>query len=128
MTKRWRSLAAVVDVDVAAVAGVAAKAAFGSDELGQRDLDLLSNSLTAHALKSYAGKLFQLAEFYHDSKNISPLDEAATATKSRPPSQECNICCERHRSPIIRYQGGWATNSDVVLYYIDLNVLPSPGA
>eukprot|EP00873_Tetraselmis_striata_P011676 jgi/Tetstr1/431940/TSEL_002247.t1 len=29
---------------------------------------------------------------------------------------------------IIRYQGGWATNSDVVLDYIDPNVLPSPGA
>eukprot|EP00873_Tetraselmis_striata_P010600 jgi/Tetstr1/430864/TSEL_002006.t1 len=28
----------------------------------------------------------------------------------------------------IRYQGGWATNSDVVLDYIDSNVLPSPGA
>eukprot|EP00873_Tetraselmis_striata_P043366 jgi/Tetstr1/463630/TSEL_008492.t1 len=28
----------------------------------------------------------------------------------------------------IRYQGGWATNSDVVLDYIDPNVLPSPGA
>eukprot|EP00873_Tetraselmis_striata_P043278 jgi/Tetstr1/463542/TSEL_008421.t1 len=28
----------------------------------------------------------------------------------------------------IRYQGGWATNSDVVLDYIDPNILPSPGA
>eukprot|EP00873_Tetraselmis_striata_P024345 jgi/Tetstr1/444609/TSEL_032458.t1 len=28
----------------------------------------------------------------------------------------------------IRYQGGWATNSDVVLDYIDPNVLPSHGA
>eukprot|EP00873_Tetraselmis_striata_P010304 jgi/Tetstr1/430568/TSEL_020366.t1 len=28
----------------------------------------------------------------------------------------------------IRYPGGWATNSDVVLDYIDPNVLPSPGA
>eukprot|EP00873_Tetraselmis_striata_P015278 jgi/Tetstr1/435542/TSEL_024446.t1 len=28
----------------------------------------------------------------------------------------------------IRYQGGWATNSDVVLEYIDPNVLPSPSA
>eukprot|EP00873_Tetraselmis_striata_P038601 jgi/Tetstr1/458865/TSEL_004374.t1 len=28
----------------------------------------------------------------------------------------------------IRYQGGWVTNSDVVLDYIDPNVLPSPGA
>eukprot|EP00873_Tetraselmis_striata_P042401 jgi/Tetstr1/462665/TSEL_000693.t1 len=28
----------------------------------------------------------------------------------------------------IRYQGGWATNSDVVLDYIDPNVLPLPGA
>eukprot|EP00873_Tetraselmis_striata_P046689 jgi/Tetstr1/466953/TSEL_011407.t1 len=28
----------------------------------------------------------------------------------------------------IRYQGGWATNSDVVLDYVDPNVLPSPGA
>eukprot|EP00873_Tetraselmis_striata_P003095 jgi/Tetstr1/423359/TSEL_014052.t1 len=27
----------------------------------------------------------------------------------------------------IRYQGGWGTNSDVVLDYIDPNVLPSPG-
>eukprot|EP00873_Tetraselmis_striata_P043139 jgi/Tetstr1/463403/TSEL_008325.t1 len=28
----------------------------------------------------------------------------------------------------IRYQGGWATNSDVVLDYLDHNGLPSPGA
>eukprot|EP00873_Tetraselmis_striata_P041063 jgi/Tetstr1/461327/TSEL_006454.t1 len=28
----------------------------------------------------------------------------------------------------IRYQGGWGTNSNVVLVYIDPNVLPSPGA
>eukprot|EP00873_Tetraselmis_striata_P001074 jgi/Tetstr1/421338/TSEL_012308.t1 len=28
----------------------------------------------------------------------------------------------------IRYKGGWATNSDVVLDYIDPNVLPSPCA
>eukprot|EP00873_Tetraselmis_striata_P010232 jgi/Tetstr1/430496/TSEL_020304.t1 len=28
----------------------------------------------------------------------------------------------------IRYQGGWATNYDVVLDYIDPNVLPSPGS
>eukprot|EP00873_Tetraselmis_striata_P044997 jgi/Tetstr1/465261/TSEL_009963.t1 len=28
----------------------------------------------------------------------------------------------------IRYQGLWATNYDVVLDYIDPNVLPSPGA
>eukprot|EP00873_Tetraselmis_striata_P039648 jgi/Tetstr1/459912/TSEL_005254.t1 len=33
----------------------AAKEAFGSDELGQRTLDLLSSSLSAQTLKSYAG-------------------------------------------------------------------------
>eukprot|EP00873_Tetraselmis_striata_P027969 jgi/Tetstr1/448233/TSEL_035521.t1 len=67
---------AVVGVDVVVDAGVVAKVntndgvgrlspellepceeAFGSDELGQRTLDLLSSSLTAHTLKSYAGML-----------------------------------------------------------------------
>eukprot|EP00873_Tetraselmis_striata_P014442 jgi/Tetstr1/434706/TSEL_002533.t1 len=71
-----------VDEGVAVDAGVAAKDAFGSDELGQRTLDLLSNSLTAQTLKSYAGRLSQFAEFCHDSENISPL-EAATATVIR---------------------------------------------
>eukprot|EP00873_Tetraselmis_striata_P001381 jgi/Tetstr1/421645/TSEL_012585.t1 len=56
--------------------------AFGSDELGQRTLDLLSSSLSAQTLKSYAGRLSQFAEFCHDSENISPL-EATTATVVR---------------------------------------------
>eukprot|EP00873_Tetraselmis_striata_P040027 jgi/Tetstr1/460291/TSEL_005591.t1 len=70
------------DEDVAADVDVAAKDAFGSDELGQRTLDLLSSSLSAQTLKSYAGKLSQFAEFCHDSENISPL-EATTATVVR---------------------------------------------
>eukprot|EP00873_Tetraselmis_striata_P012922 jgi/Tetstr1/433186/TSEL_002369.t1 len=51
------------------------------DELGQRTLDLIfSSALTAsQTLKSYAGKLIQVAEFCHDSKNTIPL-EATTAT------------------------------------------------
>eukprot|EP00873_Tetraselmis_striata_P042035 jgi/Tetstr1/462299/TSEL_007317.t1 len=53
--------------------------AFGSGELGQRTLDLFSNSLTSHTLKSYAGKLSQFAEFCHDSENMSAL-EATIAT------------------------------------------------
>eukprot|EP00873_Tetraselmis_striata_P009891 jgi/Tetstr1/430155/TSEL_019988.t1 len=52
------------------------------DELGQRTLDLLSSSLSAQTLKSYAGRLSQFAEFCHDSENISPL-EATTATVVR---------------------------------------------
>eukprot|EP00873_Tetraselmis_striata_P040715 jgi/Tetstr1/460979/TSEL_006131.t1 len=57
--------------------------AIGSDELGQRTLDLLSSSLTAQALKSYyAGILSQFAAFCHDSQNISPL-EATTTTVVR---------------------------------------------
>eukprot|EP00873_Tetraselmis_striata_P004838 jgi/Tetstr1/425102/TSEL_015566.t1 len=90
-----------VGEDVAAGVGVAAKVstsdgvgrlspellelceeAFGSDELGQRTLDLLSSSLSAQTLKSYAGKLSQFAEFCHDSENISPL-EATIATVVR---------------------------------------------
>eukprot|EP00873_Tetraselmis_striata_P027807 jgi/Tetstr1/448071/TSEL_035370.t1 len=91
-----------VDVDVVVDAGVAAKVstndgvgclssellelceatfdsdAFRSDELGQRTLDMLSKSLIAQTLKSYAGILSQLAEFCHDSEKISPL-EATTA-------------------------------------------------
>eukprot|EP00873_Tetraselmis_striata_P004516 jgi/Tetstr1/424780/TSEL_001477.t1 len=47
--------------------------AFGSDELEQRTLDLLSSSLIAQTLKSNAGRLSQFAEFCHDSENISPL-------------------------------------------------------
>eukprot|EP00873_Tetraselmis_striata_P040555 jgi/Tetstr1/460819/TSEL_000573.t1 len=68
--------------DVAAGVDMAAKDAFGSDELGQRTLDLLSNSLNAQTLKSYAGRLSQFAEFCHDSENISPL-QATTATVVR---------------------------------------------
>eukprot|EP00873_Tetraselmis_striata_P028151 jgi/Tetstr1/448415/TSEL_035685.t1 len=197
----------VVDVgeDEAGDAGVAAKDAFGSDELGQRTLDLLSSSLSAQTLKSYAGRLSQFAEFCHNSQNISPL-EATTATVVRyvawigerghiaakslqPYLSAINTFFELHnlvpiakdslhltsarrglmlrqrrldaaplRVPLtadgallasfaivphsshmasnaigvplshIRYQGGWATNSDVVLDYIDPNVLPSPGA
>eukprot|EP00873_Tetraselmis_striata_P019426 jgi/Tetstr1/439690/TSEL_028109.t1 len=71
-----------VGEDVAADVDVAAKDAFGSDELGQRTLDLLSSSLSAQTLKSYAGRLSQFAEFCHDSENISPL-EATTATVVR---------------------------------------------
>eukprot|EP00873_Tetraselmis_striata_P041783 jgi/Tetstr1/462047/TSEL_007118.t1 len=71
-----------VGEDVAADVDVAAKDAFGSDELGQRTLDLLSSSLSAQTLKSYAGRLSQFAEFCHDSENISPL-EATTATVAR---------------------------------------------
>eukprot|EP00873_Tetraselmis_striata_P044045 jgi/Tetstr1/464309/TSEL_009111.t1 len=71
-----------VGEDVAAGVDVAAKEAFGSDELGQRTLDLLSSSLSAQTLKSYAGRLSQFAEFCHDSENISPL-EATTATVVR---------------------------------------------
>eukprot|EP00873_Tetraselmis_striata_P038401 jgi/Tetstr1/458665/TSEL_045055.t1 len=210
------------------------------DELGQRTLDLLSSSLTAQTLKSYASRLSQFAEFCHDAENISPL-EATTATVVRyvawigerghigakslqPYLSAINTFFELHnldpiakdslhltsarrglmlrqrrleatplRVPLhadvayrfvttaelivsaptleyqhdfralvasvvnfmffargltgvscrgaasaanaigvplshIRYQGGWATNSDVVLDYIDPNVLPSPGA
>eukprot|EP00873_Tetraselmis_striata_P028819 jgi/Tetstr1/449083/TSEL_036296.t2 len=68
--------------DEAVDAGVAAKDAFGLDELGQRTLDLLSSSLSAQTLKSFAGRLSQFAEFCHDSENISPL-EATTATVVR---------------------------------------------
>eukprot|EP00873_Tetraselmis_striata_P035403 jgi/Tetstr1/455667/TSEL_042478.t1 len=57
-------------------------AAAAVDELGQRTLDLLSSSLRAQTLKSYAGRLAQFAEFCHDSENISPL-EATTATVVR---------------------------------------------
>eukprot|EP00873_Tetraselmis_striata_P034860 jgi/Tetstr1/455124/TSEL_041976.t1 len=80
----WRRQLQVADVDedVAVDAGVAAKDAFGSYELGQRTLDLLSSSLTAQTLKSYAGRLSQFAEFCHDSENISPL-EATTANVVR---------------------------------------------
>eukprot|EP00873_Tetraselmis_striata_P026641 jgi/Tetstr1/446905/TSEL_034363.t1 len=79
---RLQLLVAGVGEDVAVDAGVAAKDAFGSDELGQRTLDLLSSSLSAQTLKSYAGRLSQFAECCHDSENISPL-EATTATVVR---------------------------------------------
>eukprot|EP00873_Tetraselmis_striata_P009139 jgi/Tetstr1/429403/TSEL_019314.t1 len=233
----WRLQLQVADVDedVAVDAGVAAKDAFGSDELGQRTLDLLSSSLSAQTLKSYAGRLSQFAEFCHDSENISPL-EATIATVVRyvawihsyrfvtkaelivsasypeyhhdfrallasvfnfmffatgltgvscrvrdkhvdaynitmqvyrekgragrrgpddlrvlllPVSEHPRVARLLHHFldhvhlrkgaasaanaigvPLshIRYQGGWATNSDVVPDYIDPNVLPSPGA
>eukprot|EP00873_Tetraselmis_striata_P026213 jgi/Tetstr1/446477/TSEL_003600.t1 len=126
----WRLQLQVVDVgeDEAGDAGVAAKDAFGSDELGQRTLDLLSSSLSAQTLKSYAGRQSQFAEFCHDSENISPL-EATTATVVRLRKGAASAA-NAIGVPLshIRYQGGWATNSDVVLDYIDPNVLPSPGA
>eukprot|EP00873_Tetraselmis_striata_P042764 jgi/Tetstr1/463028/TSEL_007966.t1 len=56
--------------------------AFGSDELRQRTLDLLSGSLTSQTLRSYADKLSQFAEFCYDHENISPL-EATIATVVR---------------------------------------------
>eukprot|EP00873_Tetraselmis_striata_P044686 jgi/Tetstr1/464950/TSEL_009684.t1 len=175
----WRLQLQVAGVgvgeDEAVDAGVAAKDAFGSDELGQRTLDLLSSSLSAQTLKSYAGRLSQFAEFCHDSENISPLEATAAtfvryvawigerghiAAKSLQPYLfAINTFFELHNLdptakdslhlifskalrkgavsaanaigvPLshIRYQGGWATNSDVVLDYIDPNVLPSPGA
>eukprot|EP00873_Tetraselmis_striata_P020350 jgi/Tetstr1/440614/TSEL_028924.t1 len=71
-----------VGEDPAAGVDVAAKDAFGSDELGQRTLDLISSSLSAETPKSYAGRLSQFAEFCHDYENISPL-EATTATVVR---------------------------------------------
>eukprot|EP00873_Tetraselmis_striata_P011442 jgi/Tetstr1/431706/TSEL_021231.t1 len=74
LTQRLRD--AGVDVGVVEGAGVAAKVAFGSDELGQRTLDLLSSSLTAQTLESYAGKMSPFAEFCHDSENISPREAA----------------------------------------------------
>eukprot|EP00873_Tetraselmis_striata_P046205 jgi/Tetstr1/466469/TSEL_000978.t1 len=212
-----------VDEDVAVDAGVAAKEAFGSDELGQRTLDLLSSSLSAQTLKSYAGRLSQFAEFWHDSENLTlwrrPLllsfayrfvtKAELTVYAPTPEYQhdfralvasvvnfmffargltgvscrvrdvhvdDYNITLQVYREkgragrrgrddlrvlllPVaehprvarllhyfidtgassaanaigiplshIRYQGGWATNSDVVLDYIDPNVLPSPGA
>eukprot|EP00873_Tetraselmis_striata_P042421 jgi/Tetstr1/462685/TSEL_007651.t1 len=102
--------------------------AFGSDELGQRTLDLLSGSLTAQTLKSYAGRLSPFAEFCHDSENISPL-EATTATIVRL-RKGATSAANAIGVPLshICYQGGWVTNSDVVLDYIAPNVLPSRGA
>eukprot|EP00873_Tetraselmis_striata_P044359 jgi/Tetstr1/464623/TSEL_009377.t1 len=224
----WRLQLQVAGVgeDVAVDAGVAAKDAFGSDELGQRTLDLLSSSLSAQTLKSYAGRLSQFAEFCHDSENISPrlmllsfayrfVTKAELIVSAPYPEyhhdfrallasvvnfmffargltgvscrvrdvhvDDYNITLQVYREkgragrrgpddlrvlllPVsehprvarllhhfldhvhlrkgaasaanaigvplshIRYQGGWATNSDVVLDYIDPNVLPSPGA
>eukprot|EP00873_Tetraselmis_striata_P021265 jgi/Tetstr1/441529/TSEL_029759.t1 len=80
----WRLQLQVAGVgeDEAVDAGVAAKVSTSDGELGQRTLDLLSNSLSAQTRKSYAGRLAQFAEFCHDSENISPL-EATTATVVR---------------------------------------------
>eukprot|EP00873_Tetraselmis_striata_P001204 jgi/Tetstr1/421468/TSEL_012417.t1 len=57
--------------------------AFGSDELGQRALDLLSGSHRFTSQVLYTGRLSLFAEFCHDSKNINPLMEATTATAFR---------------------------------------------
>eukprot|EP00873_Tetraselmis_striata_P046281 jgi/Tetstr1/466545/TSEL_011049.t1 len=109
--------------------------------------------VAAKTLKSYAGRLSQFAEFCHDSENISPL-EATTATvvrydawvgerghigaKSLQPYllSAINTFFEMHNlDPIAKdslhlaaARRGWDTTSDVVLDYIDPNVLPSPGA
>eukprot|EP00873_Tetraselmis_striata_P045792 jgi/Tetstr1/466056/TSEL_010643.t1 len=122
-----------VDKDVAVDAGVAAKVSTsdGVGRLSSEPLELCEatfRSLTAQTLKSYAGRLSQFAEFYHDSEIISPL-EATTATVVRLRKGAASAA-NAMGVPLshIRYQGGWATNSDVVLDYIDPNVLPSPGA
>eukprot|EP00873_Tetraselmis_striata_P021044 jgi/Tetstr1/441308/TSEL_029559.t1 len=122
-----------------ATARVAAAAAWwgvvaGAGVAAKRTLDLLSSSLTAQTLISYAGTLSLFAEFCHDSENISPL-EATTATVVRSwTSHSLRKGAASAANAIglplshIRFQGGWATNSDIVLDYIDPNVLPSPGA
>eukprot|EP00873_Tetraselmis_striata_P045407 jgi/Tetstr1/465671/TSEL_010315.t2 len=66
-----------VNEGVAVGVGVAAKT-----RVSTADARLLSSSLTAQTLKSYAGRLSQFAEFCHDSESISPL-EATTATGVR---------------------------------------------
>eukprot|EP00873_Tetraselmis_striata_P040334 jgi/Tetstr1/460598/TSEL_000523.t1 len=81
LNERQQLQVAGVDEDMAVDAGVAAKDAFGSDELGQRTLDLLSSSLTAQTLKSYAGRLSHFAEVCHDSENISPLEATTTVVR-----------------------------------------------
>eukprot|EP00873_Tetraselmis_striata_P026049 jgi/Tetstr1/446313/TSEL_033856.t1 len=93
-------------MDVAAVAGVAAK-----------------------TLKSYAGKLSQfIAEFCHDSENISPLEATiGIVIRLRKGAASAANAIGVPLSHI-RYQGGWATDSGFVLNYIDPNVPPSPGA
>eukprot|EP00873_Tetraselmis_striata_P012751 jgi/Tetstr1/433015/TSEL_022352.t1 len=78
--------------------------------------------LNDRTLKSYAGKLFQFAEFCHNSKNISPLKATPTSTLV------WSVAWIGAPLSHIRYQGGWATNSDVVLDCVDPNVLPSHGA
>eukprot|EP00873_Tetraselmis_striata_P015512 jgi/Tetstr1/435776/TSEL_024667.t1 len=129
-----------VDEDVAVNAGVVAKVSTsdGVERLSSELLELYEatfRSLTAQTLGSYAGKLSQFAEFFHDSENISPL-EATTATVVRYVAwiafaREQRLQptpSEYHALSHIRYHGGWATNSDVVLDCIDPNVLPLPGA
>eukprot|EP00873_Tetraselmis_striata_P010839 jgi/Tetstr1/431103/TSEL_020819.t1 len=215
-----------VDVGVVGGAGVAAKVSVRDgrvrlNEGGQRTLDLLSSSLTAQTLMSYADILSRFAEFCHDSENISAL-EATTASVvkyvswfgelghiwakslqpylsaintffelhnldpiakdsphltvarrglmlrqrrmeaapfrvplpadvayifveqvelivSAPIPKYCNfrtllasvvnfMFSARGLTGVSRRQGGWGTNSDVVLDYIDPNVLPSPSA
>eukprot|EP00873_Tetraselmis_striata_P033137 jgi/Tetstr1/453401/TSEL_040383.t1 len=109
-----------VDEDVAVYAGVAAKVST-SDGVGRLSSELLE-------LCEATFRLSQFAEFCHESENISPL-EATTATVVRLRKGAASAA-NAIGVPLshIRYQGGWATNSDVVLDYIDPNDLPSPGA
>eukprot|EP00873_Tetraselmis_striata_P024573 jgi/Tetstr1/444837/TSEL_032679.t1 len=219
----WRLQLQVAGVgeDVAADVDGAAKDAFGSDELGQRTLDLLSSSLSAQTLKSYAGRgltgvscrvqdvhvdtynitlqiyrekgragrrgpddlrvlllpvsehprVARLLRYFIDNVQSVPLVTVGLATSNfwavnvaeqskpwtaatmsdwlstavnlvnaAPPAgtswtshslrKGAASAANAIGAPLshIRYQGGWATNSDVVLDYIDPNVLPSPGA
>eukprot|EP00873_Tetraselmis_striata_P005812 jgi/Tetstr1/426076/TSEL_016407.t1 len=183
--------------------------AFGSDELGQRTLDLLSSSLSAQTLKSYADvhvdtynitlqiyrekgragrrgpddlrvlllpvsehpRVARLLRYFIDNVQSVPLvtvglaasnfwavnvaeqskpwtaatmsdwlSTAVNLVNAAPPAgtswtshslrKGAASAANAIGAPLshIRYQGGWATNSDVVLDYIDPNVLPSPGA
>eukprot|EP00873_Tetraselmis_striata_P013970 jgi/Tetstr1/434234/TSEL_023345.t1 len=108
------------DEDVVVDAGVAAKDAFGSDEVGQRTLNLLSSSLTAQTLESYAGRLSQFAEFCHDSENISP-QEATTANVVRVMWGSFNSHLNNVRSQISRVA------ADVIEQAEELAAPPPPG-
>eukprot|EP00873_Tetraselmis_striata_P042915 jgi/Tetstr1/463179/TSEL_008111.t1 len=66
--------------------------------------------------KGRTGVSCRVRDVHVDDYNITPQGAASAANAIGVPLSH------------IRYQGGWATNSDVVLDYIDPNVLPSPGA
>eukprot|EP00873_Tetraselmis_striata_P017224 jgi/Tetstr1/437488/TSEL_026167.t1 len=130
-TARVAVAAAGVDGDVVVAAGVAAKVST-SDGVGRLSSELLelceaTFRCAARKVALAGGVTTTFAFFSFRCQNTPELHVSCTTSST---TLRKGAASNAIGAPLshIRYQGGWATNSDVVLDYIDPNVLPSPGA